>query len=195
LFNWLNIKENLFVSRQQQIDRLIHKLNAPKWKFWISGTAKANVARALGEIGPEAIPRLVEAFSGPGAAYAVLALEEIGSEAIPACIKALRSPGAAYAVLFLEKMGESCVEELINEFKTEGAAYASLALRNIGPAALPYLIRAVKNHDSTVRMWAAITLGEMGKWAAEAIPVLQAALTDSDNNVRQAAQEAIEKIE
>jgi HEAT repeat protein len=182
------------VGRQHEIDRLIGTLNAPKWQFWINNTARAKAAKDLGGIGPEAIPSLVACFAKPGAAYAVLALREIGSSAIPACLQALRGPGAAYAILYFEKMGVACVPGLIDEFAGEGAAYACVALEKIGPPALSPLMEALENRNSTVRMWAAMTLGEMGKWAAEAIPRLRSKLGDPSEGVREAAQEAIGKI-
>ena len=182
------------MSRQQEIDRLIDTLNAPKWMFWVNASSKATASRALGGFGPEAIPSLIRALSTSGAAYAVMALVKIGAVAIPDCLQALRGPGAAYAVLFFKEIGASCVDELIAEFNGEGAAYAALTLVEIGPSALPHLIQAVTNGNDTVRQYAALTLGRMGKWAAEAIPALQAAQTDSDENVRKAAKEALKSI-
>jgi HEAT repeat protein len=87
------------------------------------------------------------------------------------------------------------VTEIIDAFKSKkAAANACLALVKIGPPALPALIDAMKDMDPTVRMWAAITLGEMGKWAADAVPALAFACADSSPDVRKAASEALAKI-
>ena len=183
------------MPRQDEIDGLLAVINAPAWKFWVTGQRRALAAKALGRIGKAAIPSLVASFPKRGAAYALLALKEIGAAAIPACIAALSAPGGAYAALFFKEIGATCTDELIAEFKGEGAAYAHIALVELGPRALPPLTRALEDDPSEdVRMWAAMTLGAMGHWATEAIPALQAAKRDPDANVRQAAEEAIKKI-
>jgi HEAT repeat protein len=75
------------------------------------------------------------------------------------------------------------------------------ALLQIGPRsddlvklALPLLTAGLKSTQELVRIEAAISLGEIGKGAASALPALQAAANDSSSSVREAATEAIKKI-
>jgi HEAT repeat protein len=141
------------------------------------------------------VPALIGSFDKPGAAYAVLALKEIGSAAVPYLLKALSTPGAAYATLALKEIGATCVNELIQEFQGEGAAYAVLALKEIGPPAVQPLIGALGSPNTTIKMWAALALGEMGRWAQGAIPALTAACSDPSADVREAARDALKKIQ
>ncbi len=174
----------------------IRRLSAPRWQLWITGNKRAKAALELAAIGSSAVPELASSLSGPGAAYAVLALKKIGKPAVPACLRELNGPGAAYALLFFDReTGAPVVKELIGQFGGEGDAYASLALQKIGPAALPPLMEAMENADDNTRMWAALTLGEMGTWAEQAVPVLKRkAEQDDSEDVREAAKIALEKI-
>jgi HEAT repeat protein len=60
---------------------------------------------------------------------------------------------------------------------------------------VPALIEAVKNKAVDVRLSAAIGLGTFGEQAKDAIPALQAAQSDRDARVRQAAGVALSRID
>ncbi|MFQ5794815.1 MAG: HEAT repeat domain-containing protein [Candidatus Bipolaricaulia bacterium] len=57
------------------------------------------------------------------------------------------------------------------------------------------LIEALQDAEPSVRWQAAITLGEIGPDARDAIPALIEALRDEDSRVRQAAAEVLETIQ
>jgi len=61
--------------------------------------------------------------------------------------------------------------------------------------AIPLLITALRHTDATTRRTAAIILGKIGPDAKEALPALRVLLLDDDQPVRDAAQEAITKID
>jgi len=60
---------------------------------------------------------------------------------------------------------------------------------------VPALIQALKDRQSDIRLSAAIKLGVYGEQAKEAVPSLQAALQDHDARVREAAYNALVKID
>jgi HEAT repeat protein len=60
---------------------------------------------------------------------------------------------------------------------------------------VPALIEAVKNKAVDVRWSAAIGLGYFGEQAKDAIPALQAAQSDRDARVREAARVALSRID
>jgi HEAT repeat protein len=60
---------------------------------------------------------------------------------------------------------------------------------------VPALIEAVKNKAVDVRLSAAIGLGTFGEQAKDAIPALQAARSDRDARVREAAGVALSRID
>ena len=75
------------------------------------------------------------------------------------------------------------------------------ALLQVDPAnaehakvAVPEMTAALKNPLAIIRAEAAMTLGDMGKAAAGALPALEAALQDEHPAVRAAAAEAVKKI-
>jgi HEAT repeat protein len=73
---------------------------------------------------------------------------------------------------------------------------AVMALGEIGPsagAAIPELVNGLKHTDWTLRQHAAMALGNIG--ADDALPALTEALKDEHEKVRQAATEALQKIQ
>jgi HEAT repeat protein len=60
---------------------------------------------------------------------------------------------------------------------------------------VPALIEALKDKEGDVRRSAAIGLGSFGEQARDAIPALQAVLGDRDTRIREAARNAIRKID
>ena len=59
---------------------------------------------------------------------------------------------------------------------------------------VPVMTAALKNPLAFIRGEAAMTLGDLGKDAASALPALEAAAKDDDEGVRAAAIEAVKKI-
>ena len=75
------------------------------------------------------------------------------------------------------------------------------ALLQVDPAnpdnakmAVPEMTAALKNPLPFIRAEAAMTLGDLGKAAAGALPALEAAQQDENPAVRAAATEAVKKI-
>lgn len=183
------------MSNKQILEDLFKELNAPEGCPGINNETRLIAAKRLYNEGPEAIPYLATALSGPGGAYATVALKKIGKKAIPECLKALSSPGAPYAQLFFSELGENCIEELIVQLGIEKAAvYAALSLKDIGKPAIKPLICALTNHNHSVRMYAALVLRDMGPMAVAAVSALESALNDSNINVSEAAKQALGRI-
>lgn len=105
------------------------------------------------------------------------------------------------AVESLERMGpaaEDSVPALITALDDPGVFgrfAVPNALAQIGPAAVPSLTKAVReNAGSRVRGGAATALGLIGPTAKEAVPALQEALHDVNDDIRLAAAQALERI-
>ncbi len=173
----------------------------------------------MAKVGPEAapaVPELIKIIQGTDAKHKIEALFVIGaigptaSAAAPAAVAALADtdlqvqqtaayalgkigPGAKEAVAPLKKLTAS-TDDLVK-------LTAIWALLQIGPRsddlvkmALPLLTAGLKSTQELVRIEAAISLGEIGKGAATALPALEAAANDPSSSVRGAASEAIKKI-
>ncbi|MBI2946272.1 MAG: HEAT repeat domain-containing protein [Verrucomicrobia bacterium] len=141
---------------------------------------------------------------------AINSLAHIGpsaAEAVPAVIRAVEfdNPNVRLAAVnFLLAMGPdaqvriSPLIRLVND-KDEGLAWAGLTLvarpARDSPKAMRAVTQALQHESFRVRGKAAITLGQLGARAKEGIPALQAALKDEYWNVREAAAEALKKIE
>ena len=138
-------------------------------------TVRANVATALGLMGPhakEAVPALAAALkdADPAAASAAaMALGGIGAEA---------------------KVAVSALAEIVKDPARAGELRraAAYGLGGIGPdakAAAPVLTAALKDADRRLRAKAAVALVGLDKEnAKEAVPVLRAGLKDRDELVR-----------
>lgn len=72
---------------------------------------------------------------------------------------------------------------------------ADEALIAIGPAAVPYLVEALTDEQATTRKWAVELLGRIGADAAPAKDALWVVAEDQDLDVRQAALDALARIE
>jgi HEAT repeat protein len=138
-------------------------------------TVRANVATALGVIGPaaaEAVPALVAALKGPdaetasAAAMALGGVGEAAKDAVPPLTAVVKDARQAAEV-------------------RRAAAYG---LGGIGPAAksaAPVLTAALKDADARVRVKSAVALFKVDKeTAATAVPVLRAALAGKDELAR-----------
>jgi hypothetical protein len=135
-------------------------------------------AESLGRLGAAAKPAvsvLMNALKSDDETLqlrAVRALTAIGSDAEEAT-------GALVALLGNSKLRPDVVK----------------ALGNIGRAAVPYLLQAMDSNDRFVRLGASRALGAIGPAAMPAVSVLTtSARTDTSLSVREAAQEALKKI-
>lgn len=72
---------------------------------------------------------------------------------------------------------------------------ADNALIATGTAAVPYLVAALTDEQATVRKWAADLLGRMGADAVPAVDMLLIVAEDKDQNVREAALDALARID
>jgi HEAT repeat protein len=184
-----------------------------------SPARRERAMQVLAKVGPEAataVPELVKIIQNPDAKHKIEALFVIGaigpkaSAAVPAAVAALSHTDVQVqqtAAFALGKIGPEA-KEAVTPLKKLAASSDDLvkltaiwALLQIGPRsedlvkmALPLLTAGLKSTQELVRIEAAISLGEIGKGAASALPALQAAANDSSSSVREAATEAIKKI-
>jgi HEAT repeat protein len=97
--------------------------------------------------------------------------------------------------------GEKSTDELIGDLKSGKEKDRMIAVRTLAVQSdeagkiVPALIQALKDKHSDIRLSAAIKLGVYGEQAKESIPALQAALQDHDPRVREAAYNALVKID
>ena len=75
------------------------------------------------------------------------------------------------------------------------ARCAEDALAYIGAPSVPHLVNALERGDSGLRAQSARALERIAPAAKDALPALREALKDKEAYVRQAAAEAIEKIQ
>jgi HEAT repeat protein len=120
-------------------------------------------------------------------------LRKLGVAAIPYLINALHSEERWYrSVETLVRIGLPAIGPLIMTLDTPAVNFAADALFKIGPPAVPALIQALRHESVAIRDWAALILGWIGD--ERAIPALQEALTDSDQNVRNSTQAALDQL-
>lgn len=175
----------------------------------------------LGAIGPAAkaaVPDLVAALAdadeacsteaavalaaiGPDAAVAVPGLQKQLADGVPAGSRYT----AAYALGRIGPAAKAALPRLLELSKSDDeimATVAAWAALKIEPAdaalietAIPLLRRAIRGDRDMVRLEAAVALGDIGKAAATAIPILElVSEEDPLPGVRAAAAEAIRKI-
>jgi len=182
------------------------------------GRAFEQVIKALGAIGPAAVPALVERLdfrpdrqgenTNPAWAGASESLGLIGTPAIPALLQALKNSAKRYgAIDALGNVGGVAAEESVpalTALSTDPDALVRwrvmTALQHIGPAAslaVPVLIQALEDPDQSVRSEAVLALETIGPPAAAAVPVLKKLLSDEHLGYSQKiqVQHALEKIE
>ncbi|HUY93187.1 MAG TPA: HEAT repeat domain-containing protein [Pirellulales bacterium] len=96
---------------------------------------------------------------------------------------------------------EKSTPELIVDLKSTQEKDRIIAVRLLpgrkadAAQVVPVMIEALEDRTNDVRWSAAIGLGYFGDGAKEAIPALQAALTDRDVRVREAAGVALSRID
>lgn len=140
---------------------------------------RQRAARALGAIGPEAIPSLLKALQDKNAEVrgcAAVGFYEMGAKG---------------------KTAVSELAEALHDSNMRVRHMVAQALGEMGPAAetaVPDLIEALKDTDRDVRSVAAQALEKIGTGAKEAIPTLINALEDKEGNISSQAASALEKI-
>ncbi|MGE3717753.1 MAG: HEAT repeat domain-containing protein [Bauldia sp.] len=146
------------------------------------GDRQEELAAELGEGGAAAavamIPVLADpAFRGPDQTSALLlivrAFGRIGPDAAPAATELVTLLGDARGPL---------------------RAAVRQSLTRIGPAAVPAIITALTAEAANARFDAALVLSMIDPPPVEAVPALQPLLNDPDENVREIAQRALDRI-
>lgn len=159
-----------------------------------------DAARALGEIGEPAVGHLITALRDKDEdmrLLAAIALGQIGEPAVTPLINVLmdKDENIAVVAVALERIGEPAVMPLIDAFRVgnEDVDVGVIhALRSIGELAVEHLINALGDENVYVRENAARALGEIGN--LKAVPALEKAINDSDEDVREKVKEALDKI-
>lgn len=150
---------------------------------------RREAAYQLGRIGPgakEALPALVKAVDDPDKqvwSLALTAIANLGPAALPALPDLLRALD-----------GHSGRAASDRERLPQLQIRVGYALSRLGAGARPALIEALHSPDAGVRQGAACGLGGMGPDAAEAVPALMVALTDSNPEVVREARDALGAI-
>jgi HEAT repeat protein len=181
---------------------------------------RKHAIKILGMIGPEAseaVPALVETMQDADeetrreAQFALAAIGPAAAPAVPELTRALDSENEEVqysAVYALGRIGEqakdSCPEllKLLGREEEFPRIAAIWALTRIDPGrpeivetGLPILTAALQSDRDLLRAEAASTLAEIGEAARPALPALRTALNDPSPSVRQAAENAIQRIE
>lgn len=147
-------------------------------RMLLDDPASIAAVRALGWIGPSAVPRLREALGGPSAA-----VREAAAHAV-----ARIGPEASAAV--------SDLAPLLREEDTRVACAAAVALARVGPAAAPALAAALDEDLAPKGLaWAVRLLSEMGRSeAALAAGAFARLAGHEDEDVRLAAGRALRRL-
>ncbi len=177
-----------------------------------SPDVRSAAAWALGKIGPKAraaAPALARHLADPAgevrwrAADALAAVEPDASVApiLVSIVADPAGPGRAAAASALGRLGPAAVAEVpelaaaLADPRDEVRAKAAWALGEIGPGAKGAVQALVQAASSPAVGWYAIdALGKIGPDARLAVPALQAALADSNANVRWRAAAALGRI-
>ncbi len=170
-------------------------------------------AKALGKMGPEAVPQLIEPLGSPDphvAKGAAAALGDIGppaKEAVGPLIAALEKDDPETRITFMyalmgigpdAKAAVPLLSGLLNHDDFHARYWACQALGGIGPPAapaVPTLIKLTADAPASVRRHAAAALGNIGPAiGGEGLEALIKALRDPIDPVRQNAVEALGKL-
>ncbi len=146
-----------------------------------------SVTRTLLQLGPAAIPPLVQALSDPEEERRTKAARALGcfgpqaAEAAPRLVELLRDPAsnvriqAAIALARIGQSSEAALPILLQAFHEPGLRNLDLAegLGRIGRPALPALLKLASRGSGEARLDAIRALGAMGPAAASAVPMLR----------------------
>jgi HEAT repeat protein len=155
------------------IDSLINALDHP------SGVVCNAAMQALLSLGPDAVPALVDALDhadGHRREYVADVLARFGPKARVASNKLL---------------------QLINDAEPNARAWCAIALGKVAASstAVPVLIDTLENIEGVnIRRQAIESLAEIGPAARDGIPTIERFLDDSDEDLRDVAEDALERI-
>ncbi len=198
-----SVKAMHLSSCQHPVDNLakIGKPAVPALIVALKDQAKVvrrRAAEALGKIGTEAkaaIPALIAALDDEG--YLVRESAADALEKIGALTSELNIKRHVKNIIIREHRGDD--EVVGTDFPwvlPEVNKPAQEYLIKTGRPAVPLLIKVIEDNTNFYALIAAVdTLAKMGPEAKIAIPTLIKVLEDKDTKVREAAQEAIRKIE
>lgn len=185
-----------------------------------AATRKERALRVLGQVGPDAAPALPAVVKLLGsdnarlkteALFVIAAIGPQAESAVAPVTEALADQDrnvvltAAYALAKIGPAAKESVQALRKLTTSEDKltrVTGTWALVEIGPItmdlaeyALPLLTEALGYDQEFIRVEAAMTLGDLGKFAASAVPALDnSAKADGSAAVRKAAADAIVKI-
>jgi HEAT repeat protein len=177
-------------------------------------SVRRNAVLALGQIGITAGPKMLKSLSDalqdrtqPVRAAAATALAKIGppaKETVPALKLAIDRPRfraripATLAVWNISADTEFVVRVLLEEFQTANApwdvAAAFSELGEAGAVAVPELIDLLRVEEAMTRLFVVDVLAMFGAASKPALPALRSRLDDDNEDVRAAAQQAIDII-
>ena len=186
-----------------------------EWYMWRLMNGRDEARQAASEVldrtgSMRLVPRLLLACSeedGPDPCCDTLVaiVDRAGTSAVPCLVKGLEDTrtrwNAAYCLGRLGARAKETVPDLVKAMKDGGSEFqvqALLCMRAIGPGAeaVPALVELIeKTSEVEVRYQATAAIGDVGKEAAVAVPQLKRLLADNDPEVRQAAAEALSKIQ
>lgn len=171
---------------------------------------RRSAADVLGEIGAPAhaaVPALAAAITsgndsmGWVAGASVRALGKIGPSAAPALIAALKNARGelrkdiVWAIGTIGPAAHEAIPALVALLGEQDDSYAGQVLVKLGPEALQPTIGALRDGKTTQQKAGAIAaLSRFGPAAAEAVPLLIAALGDGASEVRWHAAQTLSKI-
>jgi HEAT repeat protein len=160
----------------------------------------ADATSVLNEMGPEALPALIEALQTESS-WAKDLMYGIAQRAHLAPPRNFDAPNVrATSAYLLGQMGRQAApaaNALIKALGDEDSFVrfkASRALSRIGMPAVAHLTLALRSQEAVVRFGAAKALGGMGAHAKYAVPALMRRLRDPQQNVRDAAFHALSQI-
>ncbi len=174
--------------------------------YWVKQLVRdrSNARRALGELGPAAVPALIGAVEDKQSR--VTPFLDALRPRLPSVVRrhlvssheaALRADRAVEILYDLGTNAAPSVPALIRDNLNRDAwefNYAHAALLKIGEAGVPQLIRVLWNPDPRYRVAAARYLGLIGPNAGTATPALTKALNDPDTLVQTEAVVALARI-
>lgn len=174
-----------------------------------SGYTYGYVGVALGDIGPEAVPSLLELATN-GNAQAQIGSVQL-QPGVTESASDLNAGVRCEAVVTLGDMTfewgtndvfkSNVIPALIKSLEDQSPSVRALAARSLGQIAseettvVPALIRILNDPDFQTRWSSCLALGKFGKNAGVAAPALQAALHDRKAEVRACAAIALVQIE
>lgn len=208
LSDFISSNPNLDYSSKELIPLLIKYLVTPEPEKKINIDAKRALV-SLSKRGISVSSYLNENLDSDNEALCIASLyvltcveKENRENSIPKIFKLCRHKNGnlrEYATLALFQIGGGTPEIIIELiFQLGDFAYnrnqARSFLVEIGSPAVPYLIQALENKNGQIRRFTAITLGDMGFHAKEAIQDLLRALKEEDEMAQYAIEQAILSI-